>query len=148
MNDEGEEVPDADAPEPSQPLKPVSEDPPVDEAAEEGGGAWDVRSVPISCVPEGEASSMGVAVLRSLRWPGAVTVGFAKKRFASVYVGYGHGAALTSYQPTLPGALPTEYDFSGLTEGQGVAEKEDVTQDPDEGKVAEGEAGADEEQDE
>lgn len=131
VNEDGEEVPDADAPEPSAPLKPLAEDEPLTEDAE-GGGAWDVRPAQVSGMAEGEAA--GVYVLRSLRWPGAVTVGFGK-RFTSAYVGYGHEVALRPYAPTLPEALPAEYDQSA--EGAALKEQPDVTADPDEGKEAE-----------
>lgn len=133
-DDAGEEVADPDAPEPSAPLKSIAEDAPVEEGAEEGGGAWDVRSVPASGVPEGE--STGLVVVRSLRWPGAATVGVGKK-FTSLYVGWGHEVALKPYAPALPPALPAEYDFAA--EDKAVKEKADVTKDPDEGKAAEGE---------
>lgn len=136
MDDEGNEVPDENAPEPSKPLKGIGEDTPLDEAAEEGGGSWDVRGVPVTGIPEGEAGP--VAVARSLRFPGAVSVGFAKKRWANIYVGHGLEIALASYQPSLPPAIPAEYDFNA--DGQKVAEQTDVAKDPDEGKPAEGEA--------
>ena len=135
IGDDGEEVADPDAPEPSAPLKGVTEDAPVDEAAEEGGGSWEARSVPVGGVPEGEAT--GIAVVRSLRFPGAVTVGYQKKRSVSVYIGYGHEVSLSPYQPSLPADLPKEFDFGA--EETKVAEKADVTKDPDEGKPAEGE---------
>lgn len=136
-------MPEADAPEPSVPAKPIADDPPLDEAAEEGGGSWDVRPVPTSGVADGEAT--GVSVVRSLRWPGAYTVGFAKKRWANVYVGYGHEVALKAYQPALPPALPVEYDYL-TAEAQVVKEQADVAVDPDAGKPAEeGEDGAGEE---
>lgn len=135
VDDEGNEVADEGAPEPSMPLKPASEDAPVDEAAEEGGGSWDVRGAPATGVPEGETAP--VAIVRSLRWPGAVTVGFAKKRWVNVYVGHGLEVALAPYQPSLPAALPAEYDF--VAEAGKVAEQADVTKDPDAGKPKEGE---------
>ena len=140
VDDEGNEVADEGAPEPSMPLKPASEDAPVDEAAEEGGGSWDVRGAPATGVPEGETAP--VAIVRSLRWPGAVTVGFAKKRWVNAYVGDGLEATLAHYQPALPAAAPSEYDFVG--EATKVAELADVAKDPDEGKPKEGEGEGDE----
>lgn len=140
VDDEGNEVVDEGAPEPSKPLKGIGEDGPVDEAAEEGGGAWDVRALPITGAAEGEPGP--VAVVRSLRWPGAVTVGFAKKRWANAYIGNGLPVALAPYQPSLPGPIPAEFDFAG--EATRVAEQGDVTKDPDEGKPKEGEEGGEE----
>ena len=134
MDDEGNEVADESAPEPSAPLKPAAEDAPVDEAAEEGGSSWDVRGAPATGVAEGETAP--IAVVRSLRWPGAVTVGFAKKRWVNAYVGHGLEVSLASYQPALPAALPVEFDFVG--EASKVAEQADVAKDPDEGKPKEG----------
>lgn len=142
MGDDGEEVADPDAPEPSAPLKGITEDAPVEEEAEEGGGAWDVRPVPYGAVAEGE--SAGIVTVRSLRFPGAVTVGYQKKRCVSVYVGFGHGVTLKPHQPDLPAAAPKEYDF--MAEETRLAEKGDVTKDPDEGKPAEGEEGEGEEE--
>jgi len=129
-DDDGNEIPDDSAPEPSKPLRAISDDPAVDEAAEEGGAAWDVRGVPVSGIPEGETAP--VAVARSLRWPGAFAVGFAKKRWVNVYVGTGVEATLAPYQPALPGPLAAEFDFAA--EATRVHEQADVTKDPDEGK--------------
>ena len=124
MNDAGEEVPDENAPEPSAPLKPISEDAPLAEG--EGGGSWEVRAGPVTGLPEGEAPK-GVTVLRSLRFPGAVTVGIGKKS-TSLYVGYGHEVSLKAYAPALPPKLPEEYDFTA--EDKRVKEKSDVTVEP------------------
>ena len=132
INEDGEEVPEPDAPEPSQPLRSAAEDLPVTEE-EEGGGAWDVRALPTSGVPEGEPP--GVVVIRSLRWPGAFTVAHGGKKYSNVYVGWGHDAVTAPYQPALPPAPPTEYAF---TEAEHlVAEQRDVLTDPEEGKEAE-----------
>lgn len=129
---EGNEIPDDAAPEPSAPLKPIGEDPAVDESAPEGGGAWDIRPCPASGTPEGETPS-GPVVVRSLRWPGAVTVGLGKK-FTSAYVGWGLPVATAPYQPTLPPAVPAaEYDYAGTGEdgaAKAVKEQPDVTVDP------------------
>jgi radial spoke head protein 4A len=124
MNDAGEEVPDENAPEPSAPLKPVSEDAPLAEG--EGGGSWEVRAAPVTGLPEGEAPK-GITVLRSLRFPGAVAVGIGKKS-TQLYVGYGHEVSLKAYAPALPPKLPEEYDFSA--EDKRVKEKADVTVEP------------------
>lgn len=135
LDEEGNEITEPDAPEPSVPLRGAGEDAPVDEALEEGGGAWDIRSLPVTGVPEGE--STGLAVLRSLLYPGAFAVGFQKKRCANVYIGYGHPVALKPYQPALPPALPVEYDFAA--EGNTLKEAADVLEDPNAGREAEGE---------
>jgi radial spoke head protein 4A len=133
-DDEGNEVPDENAPEPSAPLKPIAEDPPLTEEAE-GNGSWEVRTCPAaSGMAEGQTSSL--VVVRSLRFPGAFTVGIGKK-FTSIYVGNGHEVVLKAYQPSLPPTLPAEYDFTA--ESTVVKEKADVATDPDAGKAAEGE---------
>jgi len=123
-NDAGEEVPDENAPEPSVPLKPIGDDAQL--ADGEGGSSWEVRVGPVSGLPEGEAPK-GVTVLRSLRFPGAVTVGVGKKS-TSLYVGYGHEVSLKAYAPALPPKLPEEFDFTA--EDKRVKEKADVTVEP------------------
>jgi len=123
---DGEEVPDENAPEPSVPLKPLSEDPPVDEAAEEGGGAWDIKSFPIVGLAEGEEAS-GPRVARSLRWPGAVTVGWGKK-YTSAYVGWGLPVVTAPYQPSLPAPIPTQYNY--FADETACREQKDVLTDP------------------
>lgn len=140
INDAGEEVPEEDAPEPSAPLKSIAEDPAVDEGAEEGGGAWEIKTCPAAGVPEGEVQPL--AVLKSLRWPGAYVAGVGKK-WVNVYVGRGLPVSLAPYQPALPGTIPSEYAFGA--EETLVLEKEDVRVDPDANKPAEeGEEGAEE----
>lgn len=143
VGEDGEEVADPEAPEPSAPLAGISEDPAVDEAAEEGGGAWDIRKVPVGGTAEGEEPQTGITVLRSLRFPGAVTVGFQKKRFVNVYCGYGLEVSTSAFQPQLPFSCPAEYDFSG--EETKVQEKPDVKTDPTPPKP-EGEEGAEAEE--
>ena len=135
---DGEEVPDESAPEPSAPLKPIREDAPVDEAAAEGGGAWDIRPAPVLGLSEGEAPT-GPVVVRSLRWPGAVTVGLGKK-FTSAYVGWGLPVALAPFQPALPAPIPEQFNY--FAEDKRLAEQKDVTVDPtppkEEGEGGEG----------
>jgi radial spoke head protein 4A len=126
MDAEGNEVPVEGAPEPSAPLKGVGEDPPVDEAAPEGGGAWLFSAAPVSGLAEGEAPT-GPFVAKSLRWPGAVMVGLGKK-CAGAYVGWGLPVSTAPYQPTLPAAPPAVFDFAA--EETRVAEQKDVTVDP------------------
>ena len=60
--------------------------------------------------PKEGTVSYGVNVLRSLRWPGAVTVAKGGK-FTSIYVGYGLKRGGVNYTPTEPPAVindPTE----------------------------------------
>ena len=123
-NDAGEEVPDENAPEPSVPLKPIGDDAQLAEG--EGGSSWEVRVGPVSGLPEGEAPK-GLAVLRSLRFPGAFSVGIGKK-VTSIYVGYGHEVSLKPYSPSLPPKLPVEFDFTA--EATRVKEKDDVKTEP------------------
>jgi len=133
---EGNEVAVEGAPEPSAPLKPAADDPPVDEAAAEGGGAWDVRALATSGVPEGDASS-GPFIARSLRWPGAVAVGLGKK-YTAAYVGWGLPVATAPYQPALPPPVAPQYNY--VAEETRVKEKGDVTvapiKAPEEGEEA------------
>ena len=132
-------------PPPSEPLKPATDDALTRPEMDEGGGAWDIRVVPSlpsgvndTSAPVGSPSGPAAAVLRSLHYPGAVTVG-AGKKWASVYVGFGHPSALEPFAPQLPALPPTEWDFS--EEGKALKEEPDVTEDPDAGKVVEGEEG-------
>lgn len=158
---DGEDAPpDPDAPAPSQPLKPISDDtwPPTGAAAGEGeasgdyalvtsSSAWDLRTVPVAglgLTPEPGQDPWSVSVLRSLAYPGALAVGCGKKS-ACVYCGYGLPSApvgtdgRSAYQPSLPPSIPAEYDYSGAVEGQQLAEQGEVTSDPNAGKAAAGE---------
>jgi radial spoke head protein 4A len=131
---------DAAEPEPgteaSVPLQSIAED------AEEGEEAapWGFRACPVSGVPEPEP---GVVVARSLKWPGAIAVGYGR-RFANVYVGYGIARAKAPFQPTLPPAVAAEFSvaaFNPAAEDAVFAEQKDVIVDPDlnKPKPAEGE---------
>jgi len=140
---DGEEVPDESAPEPSAPLKPLGEDAPVDEGAEEGGGAWDIKACPGVGIPEGETPG-GPCVVRSLRWPGAGTVGPGKK-YTGVYIGWGLPVVTAPYQPSLPAPIPPQYNYTA-PETACLEQKDvlvDPTPPPEEGQ--EGEEGAGEE---
>ena len=53
---------------------------------------------------EGETASYAVNVLKSLRWPGAITVSKGGK-FTSIYVGYGLKKGDPSYNPIEPPAV-------------------------------------------
>ena len=125
------------APEASAPLKPISDDAPVDEAAAEGGGAWAVATTPASGLADGETPS-GPVVVRSLRWPGAVAVGLGKK-FVNAYVGWGQPVVTARFQPSLPPTVGATYNYAA--EETRVVEKADVTVDntppPDEAEDGE-----------
>lgn len=166
----GEEAPPAaDAPESSTPLRPLTDDawPPAGASAGGGGstgdyallaesggagGAWHIRTLPpvSSMTSAGVSDPHAVVVLRSLRWPGAVAVGRGK-RYACAYVGYGlpalpaGGDGRSPFQPALPPPPPAEFDYSGATPGQRVAEQPDVAADPDAGRAGAGGEGGDEE---
>jgi hypothetical protein len=120
MNEAGEEVPDENAPEPSAPLKPIADDAVISEG--EGGTSWELHACPISGLPEGEAPK-GLYVLRSLRFPGAYTVGIGKK-FTSLYVGYGHEVSTKPFAPQLPPKANPEYDLSAADKK--IKEQDDV----------------------
>lgn len=70
-----------------------------------------------------------VAVLKSLVWPGAVTVGLGKK-FINLYVGNGVKYTADTYQPTLPAELAPAFGVTSaalseepvLTEGKETIE--------------------------
>ena len=126
LDGEGNEVAVEGAPEPSVPLRPVSEDPPVDEAAAEGGGAWAFSSCPSAGLAEGEAAS-GPFVAKSLRWPGAVAVGQGKKS-ACAYVGWGLPVVTAPYQPSLPAQVPAQCNY--FDDATRCVEAKDVTVDP------------------
>ena len=122
MDAEGNEIALDGAPEASTPLKPISDDPPVDEAATEGGGAWLIAGAPLSGVPEGEAPT-GPVIARSMRWPGAVAVGLGKK-FTQAYIGWGLTVSTSTYQPSLPPVVGSQYNF--LAEETMVKEQVDI----------------------
>lgn len=49
------------------------------------------ETVPVNQIGKQEGTSLvyGVAVLRNLVWPGAVTIGY-RGGWANIYIGYGH----------------------------------------------------------
>ena len=96
-------------------------------------GDWNLRVVPSAGRVEGAEG--GLAVVRSLRWPGACTVGFGK-RFANVYVGYGHRFAAAAYAPPAPADVQGEFDVTAMAEEATFQEGVDVTEDPDAGVPA------------
>lgn len=129
--------------------------PVVKDEEEEGGGAGEEEPAPvpplrslgedgegepekcwhISPCPVKGADANSLVALRSLTWPGAVTVAFGK-RFANVYVGFGTKHADAPYTPQPPGRVQAEYDDAELKE------QEDVVTNPE----PEGGAGDEEEE--
>lgn len=112
-------------------LRPISDDAPLVSSAAaataEGAPAWEVRALPATAGPGDER----IAVLRSRRWPGAVTVGFGRRRWANVYFGDGLDLALDAYQLQLP-ALPPAAVAMRNADGSAVfAEQPDVAEDPE-----------------
>lgn len=130
VDEEGEEIEDPDAPEPSAPLR---------SAADDEEGTWGIRPCPATGAGEDDTPSFVVA--HNLAWPGAHAVGFGK-RFANVYVGYGQPAAAKRFEPSIPADLPAEFDPAA--EDAEFAEAADVITDPNEGKEAENEDEEDE----
>jgi radial spoke head protein 4A len=111
LDEEGNPVEDADAPEEIPPLREVSSD---------KEGAWVAKTC-------GGGGAHSLAVLKSQLWPGAVAVGYGK-RFTNVYVGYGVKTESKSYTPQAPPAIGGEFEDPDLVE------QKDVLQDPDAGK--------------
>lgn len=169
MNEDGEEIEDPDAPEPSPVLRSIEEEEGafwLACSAAGGGwlwchclcvccaavhgcrvavrvltrlrclsvtGAWNVRQLPAAGRVEGAEG--GLVVVRSLRWPGAASVGFGK-RFANVYVGFGQRYAPAAYAPPAPADVQGEFDVTALAEEATFGEQADVTEDPDAGLPA------------
>jgi radial spoke head protein 4A len=106
-NADGEELPWEDE-EFAPPLRAISED---------NAGSWRVDRLPGTLIP-----SVGeVAVLRSLVWPGAVSIGVGKK-FLNVYVGHGVKFSAEPYQLQPP--LPLQVGY-----GVGPSSSEDAAAD-------------------
>lgn len=153
--DEGDE--EGDEPDPellTEPLKPITDDAPPDA---DDALPWTVRPCPVSGIPSAEPST-GLVLAKSLRWPGAVAVARGR-RFANLYVGYGvesgtpEGADLApaAFQPATPGPVQTEFSMEAFNaaaaeNGAKFEEQPDVIADPDEGKPAEGEEEAEEDE--
>ena len=84
-------------------------------------GSWAVRSCPSSKGPG------ALVVLRSLTWPGAVTVGVGR-RFCNVYVGNGLPFVGESYSPpTLP---DVREEYAPVEDELPLVEQEDTLADP------------------
>lgn len=87
---------------------------------------------------EGETASYAVNVLKSLRWPGAITVSKGGK-FTSIYVGHGLKKGDPSYNPIEPPAVcddPEEEEEkpepNPLTEPPLLDEEDTIAEDPKE----------------
>jgi len=127
VDEEGEPIEDPDAPEAPAALASI----------EEEEGQWSIRSCPAAGLPEG--AEPAVVAVRSLAWPGAVTVN-AGKGAVSVYVGYGQPHADAVFAPAVPADVAGEYNIN--EEEKEFREQVEVTVDPDEGKAeGEGEEG-------
>ena len=103
--------------------------------SEDHAGIWRVFKAPDNLNPTvGE-----VAVVKSLLWPGAVSVGLGK-RFLNIYVGNGIKYSSESYQPSPPKDLEIPFGISiGETSEEGaepslqftnLQEQPDVLEDP------------------
>ena len=112
QNDDGDDVapPGFEDIEAAEPLEAIA-----------GEGAWSLRSCPSSKGPG------ALAVLRSMSWPGAVSVGFGR-RFCNIYVGNGIPYAATSYTP--PELPEINEEFTPPEEEMNLVEQEDVLVDP------------------
>ncbi|KAA0160403.1 hypothetical protein FNF27_08254 [Cafeteria roenbergensis] len=153
--DEGDE--EGEEPDPellTEPLKPITDDAPPDA---EDALPWTVRPCPVAGIPSAEPAA-GLVLAKSLRWPGAVAVARGR-RFANLYVGYGvesgtpEGADLApaAFQPATPGPVQSEFSMEAFNaaaaeNGAKFEEQPDVIVDPDEGKPAEGEEDAEEDE--
>ena len=90
---------------------------------------------------QAEGAEPGLVIVRNLRWPGSATIGVGK-RFANVYVGYGHRYQAAAYAPPVPADVATEW--APEEDAPPLTEQADVTEDPDAGQP-EGEGDGEEE---
>ncbi|CAK4364781.1 unnamed protein product [Aphanomyces euteiches] len=97
-NDDGEEVP-WEGEEFVDPLRAIADDKP---------GSWRIDRLPATT----SAAVGEMAIVRSLTWPGAVSIGVGKK-FLNVYVGYGLKAKFgLDHQVQLPRKLAPDFGLS------------------------------------
>ncbi|KAG9408052.1 Radial spoke head protein 4 A [Aphanomyces cochlioides] len=97
-NDDGEEVP-WEGEEFADPLRAIADDKP---------GSWRIDRLPATT----SAAVGEMAIVRSLTWPGAVSIGVGKK-FLNVYVGYGLKAKFgLDHQVQLPRKLAPDFGLS------------------------------------
>jgi radial spoke head protein 4A len=135
LDEEGEPIADEDAPEVPTMLAAIAEDLDSETAeGEEPASLWALRTCPSTGPPAGGDETNVLVAAKSLKWPGAVAVGVGK-RFVNAYIGYGVPATSAKFEPTLPGAVSVDY-FAEEEEGKEMKEGEEVTVDPEEGKVA------------
>jgi radial spoke head protein 4/6 len=136
----------------TQPLKPIAEDSPL--TPEDEGPPFAIRACPGTGIPLPEPGK-GVCVVKSLRWPGAVSVGVGR-RFANFYAGFaveaaprtGPGKAPATFQPSVPGAVSAEFSMEAFNPGAAESgarfqEQPDIVVDPDAGKPAPADDAAD-----
>ncbi|TMW62359.1 hypothetical protein Poli38472_009852 [Pythium oligandrum] len=111
---------------------------PLRALSEDAAGSWRVDRYPATLIPAvGE-----FAVVRSLIWPGAVSIAVGKK-FLNVYVGHGVKFSAEPYQRPLPETLQVGYgiafsedageegaDAKALLRFEGLSEQKDVLEDP------------------
>lgn len=107
--------------------------PPLRSLSDDNSGAWRVDRLPATLIPAvGE-----VAVLRSLTWPGAVSIGVGKK-FLNAYVGHGVKFSDEPYQLQPPLSLQAGYGVAVSEDSEGksalrfemLTEQADVLEDP------------------
>jgi radial spoke head protein 4A len=132
-----------------EPYKGINEDAPVTglPAGLETGFAWISKVLgdtqPYNNLPPKEGtSSYAVNVIKSLRWPGAVTVAQGGK-FASIYVGYGIKKGDTCFNPIEPPEIQRDpVDHVEQPEPTPLTAPEQLPEpDTDAAKKAEGEDG-------
>lgn len=82
---------------------------PLRSLSEDAADSWKSYTVPST---SNASPNVGqVAVIKSLVWPGAASVGLGKK-FLNIYVGHGVKYSATPYQPTLPQPLQTGFGLA------------------------------------
>ncbi len=113
------------------PLRAISED------TQQSSSSISSPSWRIDRVPNTTSPAVGeIAAVRSLNWPGAVTLGVGKK-FVNVYVGYGLKATQSDHQVQLPAKLAPDFGITASSETGGgnltftnLQEQPDVLVDP------------------
>lgn len=118
-DENGDAIVDENAPEQITPLRSLAED---------TEGSWSFRAYPGAAGAGGVGNgSGGVAMARSLVWPGAVAV-YSGRKFLNVYVGDGTKYSPKTYTPPLPGKVMKEW--SPAEEEPQLIEQADVLSDP------------------
>lgn len=119
VGDDGEPIVDENAPEQVSPLRSLADD---------TEGSWAFRACPGAAGAGGVGNgSGGVAIARSLVWPGAVAV-YSGRKFINVYVGDAVKYAPNTYTPPLPGKVQREW--APVEEEPALIESADVLSDP------------------